>query len=148
MLYSIARELSFLSWTVQLVVVYLGPLAVFIGAGELFRGSSEVRLQVLMWLFFPIASALLALLVAKIWPRSRREGRHIWILPSVVLVWSVVDTLATSGLKAALRGFIWNVDPGAGEEMWPQITLTLPTVACCFYSLMMYCSELWCRPKR
>ena len=66
-------------------------------------------------------------------PRSIKcGGTWVWIIPSLVLAWAFIDTPARFSWREAALLF-W---PGSeGEAAWGLIFLTLPTLACFFYSL-------------
>ena len=64
----------------------------------------------------------------------RYGGRWVWAAPTLLLTFAGIDDFVQFSWKEAVLLFL----PGAeGEAAWSLIVVTLPTLACCFYSLGM-----------
>lgn len=132
----IEREFFFPSWMVQLFVVHCGPM-LCLGLLENALGLSDsYATEVLDYFLFAIAGFGLARLVASTWRDAPIEGSLVWIIPAGLMGMGFVWEWVWSGFASVLRGFFW-VAPGHGEEGLGIVLITLPTLCCCCYSLVM-----------
>src|SRR5450432_2781071 len=91
------RELSFGSWTLQLVVAFCGPIILLVILDTWLDVQDTLLSQILSYVGLGIAGFVLALLISAISPQSRREGTLIWMLPTALEVVATIWQLVSRG---------------------------------------------------
>lgn len=89
----------------------------------------------LSYLLYPIVGFTVGCATQTAIPRSYRcGGRAVWLLPSAILIWAVLDQLARNP-AGVIRDYVW---PPPGNEGFGLVLGTWPTIASSFYSAGIY----------
>lgn len=133
----IEREFLFPSWLAQLLGVYFGSLVGISLLEHSLDMPDTFATEILTYVFFATAGLLLACLTSVIWRDAAREGALIWIVPAGLEVMCVIGQGVSGGPASAFHGLFFSAGPGQGEGSWGIVIVTLPTLCCCCYSIVM-----------
>jgi hypothetical protein len=137
------RDYSYLSWILQSLLAFFGPIILLMILASLLEpyGDTPTSL-VLEYLFIAFAGFALALALAAIARSSPSEGRFVSVVPVSLVLLICVRQAASFGIRSLIP-FFYVAGPGSAEEGWVLMLLTFPTWGCCWYSAAM-----WWRRRR
>ena len=131
---SVASEPPVLRFIVQQFGVPLCAFATALIAPNPFQTSNGLRSQIcfvsLEVAYMVAIGALLAFLAVTFFDLAS-TGRWVWLIPSILLVWALVEDSLDFSIWQAISEAFW---PSVGEAGLGFIILTSPTLACISYS--------------
>ena len=124
------------SWFIQLCVATLVPLvlAAFLGnvLGETAGSAIDQVIRPPAWFLAAVIGAVLGYVVARAFPKSRRAGVKVWVLPVAVFAWGLLyDMNQLSPREALIELFSFS---GPGPCCLATLFITYPAWCSCCYS--------------
>jgi hypothetical protein len=146
MFQEVEREKSFVSWLLQLLAAYCGPVVLLVLIETWINARWDTFAQdtsatdAFAYLFSAVAASALAFVVALVASDSPNEGRWVFTLPTTLVLGGMAWEWSSHGIASAMAV----LHPNSSEEGWTLVFLTIPAWSCWWYSTAMW----WLRRRR